>query len=88
MGGLGSSYRGQELQLAAKANAARISPSKPKTKQLSPPSRPPVVVRTKPIGSGSGGLTKPSGGRPRTPNFGATCPSSNAPRSKKILGIF
>ena len=88
MGGLGSGYRGQELQLASKANAARISPTKPKTKQLAPPSRLPVVVRTKPIGSGKGGVTKSSGGRPRTPNFGATCPSSNAPRSKKILGIF
>jgi hypothetical protein len=88
MGGLGSSYRGQELQLSAKANAARISPTKPKTRQLTPPSRQPVVVRTKPVGSGNGGVTKSSGGRPRTPNFGASCPSSNAPRSKKILGIF
>jgi len=88
MGGLGSDYRSQELALTAKANAARISPSKPNIKPLAPPPRQQVKVRTKPIGNGKGGVSKPVGGVPKTPNFGATCPSSNARKNKKILGIF
>ena len=88
MGGLGSNYRGQELQLTAKANAARISATKPNVKAPAPPSRPPVVVKSKPVGSGKGGVMKSTGGTPRAPIFGATCPNPERNKKKKILGIF
>jgi len=88
MGGLGSSYRGQELQLTAKANAAKISATKPKVAAPAPPSKPPVVVRSKPVGGSKGGVTKSTGGVPRAPIFGATCPNPERTKKKKILGIF
>jgi hypothetical protein len=88
MGGLGPNYRSQELQLTAKANAARISATKPNVKAPAPPSRPPVVVKSKPVGSGKGGVMKSTGGTPRAPIFGATCPNPERNKKKKILGIF
>ena len=88
MGGLGPNYRSQELQLTAKANAARIPATKPNVKAPAPPSRPPVVVKSKPVGSGKGGVMKSTGGTPRAPIFGATCPNPERNKKKKILGIF
>ena len=88
MGGLGPNYRGQELQLTAKANAAKISATKPKVAAPAAPLRPPVVVRSKPVGNGKGGVTKSTGGVPRAPIFGATCPNPERTKKKKILGIF
>jgi hypothetical protein len=83
-----AAVKAKNLRTEERKNSAKISPSKPNIKPLAPPPRQQVKVRTKPIGSGKGGVSKPVGGAPKTPNFGATCPSSNARKNKKILGIF
>jgi hypothetical protein len=77
---LGKDYKAQELKLAAAASQPRLKPP-------SPPSKPPVVV--KPASSS----TKYQGGqrsstKPKTPNFGATCKTTDRPRTRKFLGIF
>jgi len=87
MGGLGPNYRSQELALTAKANAARISPTKPKVTPPSPPVKP--APKYTPAGGGMGGR-RGSGSSPksgtRTPQISARNPSaSNA--KQKVLGM-
>ena len=77
---LGKDYKAQELKLAAAASQPRLKPP-------TPPTKPPVVV--KPASSS----TKYQGGqrsstKPKTPNFGATCKTTDRPRTRKFLGIF
>ena len=68
---------------------AKISTNQNKSLTPSAPVTPRIKVKTTNSGGRKGSGSKPStGGAPKTPNFGATCPSSNAPKNKKILGIF
>jgi uncharacterized protein YeeX (DUF496 family) len=79
---------GKQLSSREKMRA-KISSSQKKPSVPAPPQKPKVVVKSTYSGGQRGSGSKPStGGRPKTPNFGATCPSSNAPKNKKILGIF
>jgi hypothetical protein len=79
---LGKDYKAQELKLAAAASQPRVKPP-------APPAKPPVVAKpaakTKYQGKGARGS---SSARPKTPNFGATCKTTDRPRTKKFLGIF
>lgn len=79
---LGPNYKQQELKLAAAASQPRVKPP-------APPAKPTVVAKpaagTKYQGKGARGS---SSARPKTPNFGATCKTTDRPRTKKFLGIF
>lgn len=82
MANLGPNYKQQELKLAAAASQPRVKPP-------APPAKPTVVAKpaagTKYQGKGARGS---SSARPKTPNFGATCKTTDRPRTKKFLGIF
>ena len=78
---LGPNYKQKELQLASAAN-------KPKLKTPAPPPQQQVKVKSTKNTANRRGLKPSSGGKPKVPNFGASCPASNAPKNKKILGIF
>lgn len=69
-------------------NVVKLSSTKPNVAAPAPPSKPPVVVVSKPTGTGKAGAMKSTGGVPKAPIFGATCPSSERTKKKKILGIF
>jgi hypothetical protein len=81
--------RAQSTDQKSKLNAAQLAKSKPaSSRKVTPPSKPPVVVKTKSdlIGRGGGGVNKGSGSK--VPKFGATCKTTDRPRTAKILGIF
>ena len=88
--GMGN-YSAANIKLAQNSQNSKKAKISANQKKLSAPTAPVAPqIKVKSTSSASGGKATPksSGGTPRTPNFGATCPSSNAPKNKKILGIF
>ena len=79
--------KGRDL-MSKNGSSAKISANQKKLSAPTAPVAPQVKVKSTSSASGRKATPKSSGGTPRTPNFGATCPSSNAPKNKKILGIF
>ena len=69
-------------------NVIKLSSTRPKLSTPTPPPRPPVIVRSKPNNAGKAGAIKSTGGVPKAPVFGVTCPSPERTKKKKILGIF
>jgi hypothetical protein len=78
---LGTDYKAQELKLAAAASQPRVKPP-------APPAKPPVVAKPATAGTKYQGGQRSGSGKPKTPNFGATCKTTDRPRTKKFLGIF
>lgn len=85
---LGKDYKSQELQLTAKANAARISSTKPKPKNIKPPTSGSnvKVIRTKQTNVRGGGAGSGSN-RPQNtvPRFKPT--SRGASTKSQLMGI-